>query len=63
MTESEDCQAFCCFFCDKFNKLNNNGQQNDRFYLSHDIASGSDITLCNKINKPPVLYKFRYVTQ
>ena len=27
-------------------------------YLSHDIASGSDITPCNKINKPLVVYRF-----
>ena len=26
--------------------------------LSHDVASGSDITLCNKICKPPVVYRF-----
>ena len=26
--------------------------------LSHDIASGSDKTLCNKICKPLVVYRF-----
>ena len=26
--------------------------------LSHDVASGSDITLCNKICKPLVVYRF-----
>ena len=26
--------------------------------LSHDVASGSDITLCNKIDKPLVVYRF-----
>ena len=26
--------------------------------LSHDVASGSDITLCNKIFKPLVVYRF-----
>ena len=26
--------------------------------LSHDIVSGSDITPCNKINKPLVVYRF-----
>ena len=26
--------------------------------LSHDIASGSDITPCNKIDKPLVVYRF-----
>ena len=30
-------------------------------YLSHDTASRSDITLCNKIDKPLVVYRFRYV--
>ena len=27
-------------------------------HLSHDVASGSDITLCNKIDKPLVVYRF-----
>ena len=27
-------------------------------FLSYDIASGSEITLCNKINKPLVVYRF-----
>ena len=27
-------------------------------YLSHDVASGSEITPCNKINKPLVVYRF-----
>ena len=26
--------------------------------LSHDFASGSDIKLCNKIDKPLVVYRF-----
>ena len=26
--------------------------------LSHDVASGSDITLCNKIDKPLVVNRF-----
>ena len=26
--------------------------------LSHDVASGSDITPCNNIDKPLVLYRF-----
>ena len=26
--------------------------------LSHDVTSGSDITLCNKINQPLVVYRF-----
>ena len=31
-----------------------------RYYcpLSHDVASRSDITPCNKINKPLVVYSF-----
>ena len=28
------------------------------FYLSYDVASGSEITSCNKIDKPLVVYKF-----
>ena len=28
-------------------------------FLSHDVASGSDITSCNKIDKPLVAYRFR----
>ena len=28
------------------------------FYLSYDIASGSEITPCNKIDKPLVVYRF-----
>ena len=39
---------------------------NDKLYLSydiklllsHDVASGSEITQCNKIDKPPVVYRF-----
>ena len=27
-------------------------------YLSHDVASGSDITLCNKFDKPLMDYRF-----
>ena len=27
-------------------------------YLSHDFASASDITPCNKIDKPLVVYRF-----
>ena len=27
-------------------------------YLSYDIASGSEITPCNKIDKPLVVYRF-----
>ena len=26
--------------------------------LSHDVVSGTDITLCNKIDKPLVVYRF-----
>ena len=28
------------------------------YILSHDVASGSDITLCNKICKQLVVYRF-----
>ena len=27
-------------------------------YLSFDVASGSEITSCNKIDKPRVVYRF-----
>ena len=30
--------------------------------LSHDVGSGSDITPCNKIDKPLVVYRFCNVT-
>ena len=29
-----------------------------KIFLSHDVASGSEITPCNKIDKPPVVYRF-----
>ena len=28
------------------------------FILSHDVASGSEIMPCNKIDKPLVVYRF-----
>ena len=36
------------------------GQLKKQFYLSlsYDVASGSEITLCNKICKPLVVYRF-----
>ena len=42
---------FIYFWGKKKNANNNN-------YLSNDVASGSDITLCNKICKPLVVYRF-----
>ena len=30
--------------------------------LSHDVTSGSDITPCNKIDNPQVVYRFSNVT-
>ena len=30
--------------------------------LSHDVSSGSDITPCTKIDKPPVVYRFSSIT-
>ena len=35
---------------------------NQLIYLSHDIASGSDIISCNKIDKPLEVYIFSNVT-
>ena len=29
--------------------------------FSHDTASRNDVTSCNKIDKPLVVYRFRYV--
>ena len=34
----------------------------DDSYLSHDIASGSKIMPCNKMDKPLAFYRFRNVT-
>ena len=31
-------------------------------HLSYDVASGSDITPCNKIDKPLMVYRFSNVT-
>ena len=31
--------------------------------LSYDVASGSEITPCNKIDKPLVVYRFSNVTE
>ena len=28
------------------------------YFLSHDVASGSDITPCNRIDKPLVVHRF-----
>ena len=30
----------------------------DNVYLSHDVASRNDLTPCNKIDKPLVVYRF-----
>ena len=35
----------------------------DTLLLSHDVASGSDITQCNNIDKPLVIYRFSNVTE
>ena len=32
--------------------------ENIKFNLSHDVASGSEITPCNKIDKALVVYRF-----
>ena len=41
-------------------KNNLTGQSLLNFYLnlSYDVASGSEITPCNKIDKPLVVYRF-----
>ena len=30
-------------------------EQSERYTLSHKVVSGSDIMLCNKLDKPPVI--------
>ena len=30
----------------------------NKYFLSYDVASGSEITPCNKIDKPLVVYRF-----
>ena len=37
-------------------------QYDGKSFLSHDIASGSDIMPYNKIDKTLVVYRFRFVT-
>ena len=41
-------------------KLKQEEQETERLedYLSNDVTPGSDITPCNKINKPLVVYRF-----
>ena len=46
--EGEVCGESCCLFSSE-NKM--------QFYLSYDVASGSEITPCNKIHKPLVVYR------
>ena len=36
----------------------NLNQWNEIDVLSYDVASGSEITQCNKIDKPQVVYRF-----
>ena len=40
----------------KMKATNHSGYNNPS--LSYDVASGSDITPCNKIDKPLVVYRF-----
>ena len=54
-------------FLDKGQVTENWRQSGNRIYvfkktLSHDVAPGSDITSCNKIDKPLVVYRFSNVT-
>ena len=34
------------------------GHLRDNIFLLYDVASGSEITSCNKIDKPLVVYRF-----
>ena len=43
-------------------KQNNTNAKQTKTPLSHDIASESEITPCNKIDKPLVVYRFSNVT-
>ena len=45
-------------FRNKFNKFNNTRARMLDSILSYDVASGSEITPCNKIDKPLVVYRF-----
>ena len=38
--------------------LNASARGSRSIYLSYDVASGSEITPCNKIGKPLVVYRF-----
>ena len=41
-----------------FGRLNTSLKTTNKGDLSYDVASGSEITPCNKIDKPLVVYKF-----
>ena len=42
----------------KYTNCSKNSELNGKYLcLSYDVASGSDITLCNKICKPLVVYR------
>ena len=55
-----------CKECENFTTVNNTSDSNihkkNSYFvyinLSHDVASGSDIMLFNKIDKPQVVYRF-----
>ena len=40
------------------NNLSNNTEERQNLQLSYDVASGSEITPCNEIDKPLVVYRF-----
>ena len=49
-------QDWIHFVCNKITKIH---QWMTKQMLSYDVASGSEITSCNKIDKPLVVYNFR----
>ena len=48
--------AWSCLYLYKYHVLL--AEKRKLSYLSYDVAPGSEITLCNKINKPLVVYRF-----
>ena len=48
----------------KFPPLHRRKQLNAQIFAEDkiDVASGSDIKSCNKIDKPPVIYRFSNIT-
>ena len=39
-------------------RLSADADDKESIFLLYDIASGSEVTPCNKVNKPQVVYRF-----